>query len=169
MCFQSRTAPGHQGDQPPAVAPFDGTGALPGPTDNAGPKGPGHGWTLEFYKAFRDILSQDILEVFIKSLTTSSLPLSCRRVVPLLPKKGNVHYTKNWCPVLLLCTDYKILSQALAVRLKEALEQSSTGTRRTVYLAAQWSASQPHLGCFGVLHFIGGECWSSFFRPRKGF
>lgn len=113
------------------------------------------GLSVEFYKAFRVILSQDLLDVFSESLATSSLPLSCRRVITLLPKKGNVHDTKNWCPVLLLCTDNKILSQALAIQLKEALEQSSIETRRTVYLAAQWSDCQPHLGCFGGLHFIG--------------
>lgn len=42
------------------------------------------GVSVEFYKAFRDILSQDILEVFSEGLATSSLPLSCRRVVTLL-------------------------------------------------------------------------------------
>lgn len=72
------------------------------------------GLSVEFYKAFRDILSQDILEVFSESLVTSYLPLSCRRGVTLLPKKGNVHETKNWRPVLLLCTDCKIFSQTLA-------------------------------------------------------
>ncbi|TWW71196.1 Transposon TX1 uncharacterized 149 kDa protein ORF 2 [Takifugu flavidus] len=56
-------------------------------------------------KAFWDILAQDVLEVFNKSLATGSLPLSCRRaVITLLPKKGNL---QNWHPVSLLC---KILS-----------------------------------------------------------
>ncbi|KAI3377310.1 hypothetical protein L3Q82_008520 [Scortum barcoo] len=82
------------------------------------------GLTVEFFKAFWDILANDILDVFNESLASGSLPLSCRRaVIALLPKKGNLQDIKNWRPVSLLCTDYKLLSKALANRLKEAMEQ----------------------------------------------
>lgn len=75
--------------------------------------------TVEFYRAF-----WDMLEVFNESLVSGSLPLSCRRaVVSLLPKKGNLQEIKNWHPVSLRCLDYRILSKALAARLKEAMEQ----------------------------------------------
>ncbi len=40
----------------------------------------------------------------------------------MLPK-GNLQEIKNWCPVSLLCSDMKILSKALANRLKEVMEQ----------------------------------------------
>ncbi|TWW73395.1 Transposon TX1 uncharacterized 149 kDa protein ORF 2 [Takifugu flavidus] len=46
-----------------------------------------------------------------------------RAVVTLLPKKGNLQEIKNWRPVSLLCTDYRILSKTLASRLREAMEQ----------------------------------------------
>ncbi|KAI3353957.1 hypothetical protein L3Q82_018450 [Scortum barcoo] len=46
-----------------------------------------------------------------------------RAVIALLPKKDNLQDIKNWRPVSLLCTDYKLLSKALANRLKEAMEQ----------------------------------------------
>ncbi|KAI3364781.1 hypothetical protein L3Q82_000909 [Scortum barcoo] len=90
-----------------------------------GRKSPGiDGLTVEFFKAFWDILANDILDVFNESLASGSLPLSCRRaVIALLPKKGNLQDIKNWRPVSLLCTDYKLLSKALANRLKEAMEQ----------------------------------------------
>ncbi|KAI3376858.1 hypothetical protein L3Q82_000114 [Scortum barcoo] len=50
--------------------------------------------------------------------------MSCRRaVLTLLPKKGNLQDIKNWRPVSLLCVDYKLLSKALANRLRGAMEQ----------------------------------------------
>lgn len=90
-----------------------------------GQRAPGiDGLTVEFYKAFWSILAPDVLDVFNESLASGSLPLSCRRaVVALLPKKGNLRDIKNWHPVSLLCTDYKILSKALASRLREAMEE----------------------------------------------
>ena len=90
-----------------------------------GRKAPGiDGLTVEFYKAFWDILAHDIIEVFNESLVSGSLPLSCRRaVITLLPKKGNLQNIGNWRPVYLLCTDYKILSKVLANRLKGTMEQ----------------------------------------------
>ncbi len=37
------------------------------------------------------------------------LPLSCQRaVLTLLPKKGDLTLLKNWRPVAILCSDYKI-------------------------------------------------------------
>ncbi|KAK0138454.1 Transposon TX1 uncharacterized protein [Merluccius polli] len=90
-----------------------------------GRKAPGiDGLTVEFYNAFWDILAHDILEMFNESLGSGSLPLSCRRaVITLLPKKGNLQDIRNWRPVSLLCTDYKILSKVLANRLKGTMEQ----------------------------------------------
>ncbi|KAI3373021.1 hypothetical protein L3Q82_023456, partial [Scortum barcoo] len=54
-----------------------------------GRKAPGiDGLTVEFYKAFWDILAGDLLEVFNESLASGLLPLSCRRaVITILPKK----------------------------------------------------------------------------------
>ncbi|KAI3355571.1 hypothetical protein L3Q82_018403, partial [Scortum barcoo] len=90
-----------------------------------GQRAPGiDGLTVEFYKAFWDILAADILDVFNESLTYGSMPVSCRRaVLTLLPKKGNLQDIKNWRPVSLLCVDYKLLSKALANRLRGAMEQ----------------------------------------------
>uniref|UniRef100_A0A674MKT3 Reverse transcriptase domain-containing protein n=1 Tax=Takifugu rubripes TaxID=31033 RepID=A0A674MKT3_TAKRU len=90
-----------------------------------GRKSPGvDGLTVEFFKAYWDIVAHDMLEVFNESLASGSLPLSCRRaVVTLLPKKGNLQEIKNWRPVSLLCVDYRILSKTLASRLREAMEQ----------------------------------------------
>ena len=86
-------------------------------------KAPGiDGLPADFFKSFWDILGQDLLEVVNDSILTGRLPLSCRRaVITLLPKKGDLQELKNWRPVSLLCTDYKILSEALALRLREVM------------------------------------------------
>ncbi len=42
-------------------------------------------------------------------------------MITLIPKKGDLRNIKNWRPVSLLCSDFKVLSKALAIRLREAI------------------------------------------------
>ncbi|KAI4884328.1 hypothetical protein NFI96_003224 [Prochilodus magdalenae] len=88
-------------------------------------KAPGiDGLPAEFYKAFWDVVGEDLLAMLNDSLVGGHLPLSCRRaVLTLLPKKGDLSEAKNWRPVSLLCADYKVLSKVLANRLKEVMGQ----------------------------------------------
>lgn len=80
------------------------------------------GLQVEFFKAFWSVVGEDLLEVFNDSFTNGHLPLSCRRaVLTLLPKKGDLTEIKCWRPVSVLCSDYKILSKALANRLSGVL------------------------------------------------
>lgn len=82
------------------------------------------GLPVDFYKCFWFIIGEDLLAVLKDSLANGRLPLSCRRaVLTLLPKKGDLQLLKNWRPVSLLCTDYKLLSKALANRLVKVMEQ----------------------------------------------
>ena len=89
-----------------------------------GGKAPGiDGLPVEFFREFWSELGEDLLHVFNESFKDMLLPMSCRRaVITLLPKKGDLQEIKNWRPVSLLCTDYKILSKALANRLREVME-----------------------------------------------
>ncbi|CAM2103812.1 unnamed protein product [Caretta caretta] len=82
-------------------------------------KSPGmDGLTVEFYRAFWDILGPDLVTVWAESLQSGVLPLSCRRaVLALLPKKGDLRHLRNWRPVSLLSTDYKIVAKAISLRL----------------------------------------------------
>ncbi|KAI3357946.1 hypothetical protein L3Q82_016322 [Scortum barcoo] len=81
--------------------------------------------------------------VIMDCLETGRLPLSCRRaVITLLPKKGDLQELKNWRPVSLLCTDYKILSKVLACRLRESVLflPKEEGGQGLVHLASRGAA-----------------------------
>ncbi|KAI3359010.1 hypothetical protein L3Q82_015394, partial [Scortum barcoo] len=87
-------------------------------------KAPGiDGLPVDFYKSFWSVLGEDLHWRFLTNcLERGRLPLSCRRaVITLLPKKGDLQELKNWRPVSLLCTDYKIMSKVLASRLREVM------------------------------------------------
>ena len=82
------------------------------------------GIPVDFYKAFWPVVGEDMLEVFQESFRSGLLPQICRRaVITLLPKKGDLQDLKNWRPVSLLCGDYKVLSKALALRLREVMAE----------------------------------------------
>lgn len=88
-------------------------------------KSPGiDGLPVEFYKTLWPVIGEDLLTVFNDSLKRGLLPLSCRRaVITLLPKKGDLQYISNWRPVSLLCSEYKILSKTLAMRLSKIISK----------------------------------------------
>nr|XP_006133796.3 signal peptide peptidase-like 3 [Pelodiscus sinensis] len=78
--------------------------------------------TVEFYRVFWDVLGPDLASVWAKSLKSGVLPLSCRQaVLALLLKKGDLRDLRNWCPISLLSTDYKIVAKAIPLRLKSVL------------------------------------------------
>lgn len=81
------------------------------------------GLSADFYQQFWGMLGPDLHTVFMDCFKRGELPASCRSaVVSLLPKKGDLASLKNWRPVALLCTDYKILSRALFNRLRLNIE-----------------------------------------------
>ena len=74
-----------------------------------------------------------LLNVFNFTFEKGLLHLSARRgIISLIPKKGrDEKYFKNWRPIALLNTDYKILTKALAQRVKpylsKLIHESQTG------------------------------------------
>ena len=62
--------------------------------------------------------------MFTESFNNSLLPQSCRiAVLTLLPNKADLQEIKNWRPVSLLCTDYKLLSKVLANKLRKVMDK----------------------------------------------
>ena len=86
-------------------------------------KSPGlDGLTANFYKKFWGLLSKNLTIVFNYAYENGQLSTSQRRgVISLLFKKGDRTQLKNWRPITLLNTDYKILTKALANRLQRVL------------------------------------------------
>jgi exonuclease III len=80
------------------------------------------GLTTNFYKHFWPILGEELTRVYNYSFNNGLLTVSQRRgIITLLFKKGDRTLLKNWRPVTLLNTDYKILTRALANRLQQVL------------------------------------------------
>lgn len=86
-------------------------------------KAPGlDGIPVEFYSSFWNCLMEDFAQMASEVRTSESLTPSQRTgVIRLLYKRGDRENLANWRPISLLNTDYKIMSRALANRLKDIL------------------------------------------------
>ena len=86
-------------------------------------KSPGiDGLTTNFYKHFWPVFGNSLTRVYNYAFAAGHLAVSQRRgVITLLFKKGDRTLLKNWRPITLLTTDYKILTKALATRLQKVL------------------------------------------------
>lgn len=80
------------------------------------------GLTTNFYKDFWPLFGSRLTYVFNYALKAGSLSVTQRRgIITPIFKKGDRTRLKNWRPITLLTTDYKILTKALANRLKKVL------------------------------------------------
>ena len=88
-------------------------------------KSPGtDGLPAEFYKVFWKDVSPFLIRCLNKSYQNGKLALTQRRcIISLIPKKDKaLQELKNWRPITLLNSDYKIASKAIASRLKAVLQ-----------------------------------------------
>ena len=86
-----------------------------------GDKTPGtDGLPAEFYKVFWDDISTHLLSALNFAYESDCLSITQRRgIIKLIPKKSiEPFYIKNWRPITLLNTDYKIAAKAIASRIK---------------------------------------------------
>lgn len=87
-------------------------------------KSPGcDGLPPEFYKRFWGQLGKHLLASFLYSEEQGVLTPDQRRgIITLIPKKGkDRRFIRNWRPISMLNSDYKILAKALAKRLATVL------------------------------------------------
>ena len=87
-------------------------------------KSPGSdGFTTEFYKFFWAQIKQCVLDSLIYAYENGKLSIDQRRgIINLIPKKDkDLRIIKNWRPISLLNTDYKIITKLLANRIKKVL------------------------------------------------
>jgi hypothetical protein len=77
----------------------------------------------DFYKFFWVDIKDFVINSLKYALITNELSIEQKRgIINLIPKKNkNRLYLKNWRPISLLNTDYKILAKALAFRLQNVL------------------------------------------------
>ena len=81
------------------------------------------GFTVEFYRRFWNPLGKSVVDSFNYAFQTGKLSVSQRLgIISLIPKKDkNLEFLKNWRPITLLNTDYKIATKAIAMRLEKVL------------------------------------------------
>ncbi len=94
-------------------------------------KSPGlDGLPIEFYKTFWDLISDFLLEVYNESLINGELSYSQRTAImsPIF-KKNDRRYLKNYRPISLTTSDYKILAFVLARRLQRVLDKIISTTQ----------------------------------------
>jgi hypothetical protein len=87
-------------------------------------KTPGNdGLTVEFYKKYWHLLKDALFSSVLFSKTQGSLSISQRQAIIKLLEKNDKdkRYIENWRPISLLNVDTKIISKAIANRLKTVL------------------------------------------------
>ena len=78
--------------------------------------------TTEFYRYFWHEIADIMVDGFNYGFQASRLSISQRQgIISLIPKNNikSLEYLKNWQPLSLLKTDYKIATKTLACRLEK--------------------------------------------------
>ena len=88
-------------------------------------KSPGSdGLPIEFYKQFWHLLKDHMISIFNEAFDNEKLSNSQNQgILTLLHKKGDPQLLKNYRPISLLNTDYKILMHVLANRMHTVLHK----------------------------------------------
>lgn len=97
------------------------------------------GLPVEIFKAFWDDLKDSFLALMQSSFSLQTLPETMRTsIITLIYKKKSRDDIRNYRPISLLCSDYKIVAKALAQRMKSVLpsiiHKDQTGFLKNRYI-----------------------------------
>ena len=84
------------------------------------------GFSPSFFTKFWDVLKIPFYNSIMEATEYKEMSLSQRRaILSLLPKDSSLdlNYLGNWRPISLLCTDMKIFSRVLAVRMQSVIHK----------------------------------------------
>ena len=98
-----------------------------------------------------------MVDSFNYAFRKGELSISQRQgIIRLIPKKDkNLSYLKNWRPISLLNTDYKIATKALAMRLKKVLP-NIINNAQTGYLPGRFIGENIRL-ISDILHYTADQ------------
>ncbi|GJR08480.1 RNA-directed DNA polymerase, eukaryota [Tanacetum coccineum] len=83
--------------------------------------GPG-GFTFEFFRRYWKLLENDISVAVMKFFSSGAFPKGCNSsFIALIPKTQNVKTVKDFCPISLIGSLYKIIAKILANRLSSVI------------------------------------------------
>ena len=100
---------------------------------------------VEFYKEFSDMISGELTAVFNEAINTGMLPdRMLEGEVALLYKKKDPRDIRNYRPITLLNTDYKILAKVMGERLKQTLD-SIISSPQTGFVPKRQITENTHL------------------------
>ena len=98
------------------------------------------GLTTEFYSSFWDFLGPLMVDVFNECFSNGELCQSMKAsLTRLVFNRDDKRYLKNWRPISLLNSDYKIGSKALSLRLSKVLgsiintDQTCSALHRSIF------------------------------------
>ena len=81
------------------------------------------GFTIEFYHFFWNAIGPIMVDSFNYAFENGEMSISHKcDVISLIPKKDkDKKYLKNWRPISVFNNDYKIVTEALALRMEKVL------------------------------------------------
>ena len=115
------------------------------------------GLPAEFYKVFWNKIKDLLYEAVMYAYRKGEMHISARRgIITLIPKKDkDVNYIKNWRPLTLLNTDYKIVAKTLSQRLKVKLLKI-VNTDQTGFLKGRFIGENIRL-ILDTMEYAGAE------------
>ncbi|GJR77142.1 RNA-directed DNA polymerase, eukaryota [Tanacetum coccineum] len=88
-------------------------------------KSPGpDGFTFEFYRKYWSLIDHDVVAAVTSFFSTGSFPPGCNSsFITLIPKSQEAKMVKDFCPISLIGSMYKIITKVLANRLSLVISE----------------------------------------------